>query len=297
MKPPLDIPESETGERDKWVAKFLFVARYVPVLVEAYDENKVCIFWNETAARISGYSSKEIEGRPGSVDLLYPDHHLRAAMLSEFAVRGYDFRPAEWTMTSKDGQKHTISWFNLSKLFRPVPWWANWAIGIDLTPRLTAEAELARKHQELSEQSQRLIEVNAALNVLLQKQEEDRKALIADFITNHERLVLPFLGKLRETRLQPQQEALVDIIAENILTSTTSLGGPLSHIRSRLTITEFEVAGLIARGRSTLEIADVLHISPHTAGAHRNSIRRKLDLVKKGVNLAAHLQSAFLRGS
>jgi hypothetical protein len=42
------------GLPDKWVTKFLFVARYLPLLVEAYDENKVCIFWNEAAARISG---------------------------------------------------------------------------------------------------------------------------------------------------------------------------------------------------------------------------------------------------
>jgi DNA-binding CsgD family transcriptional regulator len=200
-------------------------------------------------------------------------------------------------MTSKDGSKHTISWFNLSKLFQPVPYWANWAVGVDLTPRLKAEFELEQKNKELSEQSQRLTEMNAALNVLLQKQEEDRKNLIVDFVTNHERLVLPFLGKLKRTRLSPQQEALVDIIAENILTSTINLGGPLSHIRSRLTTSEFEVAGLISHGKSTQEIADLLNISPHTAGAHRNSIRRKLNLVNKGVNLAAYLQSAFLRYS
>jgi len=90
---------------------------------------------------------------------------------------------------------------------------------------------------------------------------------------------------------------LLDIITRNILTSTTSpsLGeGFLSHVRSRLTTTEFQVAGLIARGKTTLEIADLLHISPHTVGAHRNSIRRKLDLVNKGINLATYMQSSFL---
>lgn len=289
----MDFDNLHSSAKDKWLAKFLFVARSVPVLVEAYDQNNICVFWNETAARISGYSAKEIEGQPEAVDLLYPDEHQRQNMLDEFPVRGYDFKPAEWTMTSKDGQKHTISWFNISKLFQPVPFWANWAIGIDLTPRLSAEATLARKNKELSEQSQRLIEVNAALNVLLKKQEEDRQNLIADFVNNSERLIIPFLEKLKQTKLLPQQAALVDIIIDNAISSTASLGGPLSHIRGRLSLTEFEVATMIARGKSTLEIADYLNISPHTAGAHRNSIRRKLGLVKKGINLAVYLQSAF----
>lgn len=289
----METISSQARGKDKWLAKFLFVARFVPVLVEAYDENNVCVFWNDTAARISGYSAKEIEGRPEAVDLLYPDQHLRQNMLDEFPVRGYDFRPAEWTMTSKDGRKHTISWFNISKLFRPVPFWANWAIGVDLTPRLSAEAALERKNRELLEQSQRLIEVNAALNVLLKKQEEDRRNLIADFVTNSDRLILPFLEKLKETKLQPQQEALADIIIDNVNTSTASLGGALSNIRNRLTPTEFTVATMVARGKSTLEIADFLNISPYTAGAHRNSIRRKLGLVKRGINLATYLQSAF----
>ena len=284
---------STTEGKDKWLGRFLFVARYVPVLVEAYDDRKVCVFWNEMAAQVSGYSSKEIEGKSEAVDLLYPDVHLRAAMLDEFSVRGYDFKPAEWTMTSKDGKKHTISWFNLSKLFRPVPEWANWAIGIDLTPRLAAEAELERKNRELFHQAQKLIEVNAALNVLLEKQQEDKKSLISGFVNNQERLLVPFLEKLRQTQLLPQQEALVDILMENVATTTRSLGGPLSKVKNHLSLTEFEVASLIARGKPSLEIASILNISPSTVGIHRNNIRKKLNLVNKGINLATYLQSAF----
>lgn len=285
--------ESKKSAEDNWMVKFLFIARSVPVLVEAYDENNICIFWNETAVSISGYSAKEIEGRPQALDLLYPDELQRVTLLSNFPVRGYDFRPAEWTMTSKDGKKHTISWFNISKLYRPIPSWSTWAIGVDLTPRLEAEADLKRKNQKLSEQSQRLVEVNAALNVLLNQQKEERDNVIADFVINNERLILPFMEKLRQTKLTPQQDALVSIVIDNVNTSTASLGGPLAHIRSCLTLMEFEVAVMVAKGKSTMEIADFMNISPYTANAHRSSIRRKLGLVKKGISLAGYLQSAF----
>jgi two-component system, NarL family, invasion response regulator UvrY len=45
-----------------------------------------------------------------------------------------------------------------------------------------------------------------------------------------------------------------------------------------LTVRETEILKLIARGRSTQQIADALHLSPHTVQTHRKSIIRKLNI-------------------
>lgn len=45
-----------------------------------------------------------------------------------------------------------------------------------------------------------------------------------------------------------------------------------------LTIRETEILKLIAKGRSTQQIADNLHLSPHTVQTHRKSIIRKLQI-------------------
>lgn len=45
-----------------------------------------------------------------------------------------------------------------------------------------------------------------------------------------------------------------------------------------LTVRETEILGLIAKGRSTQQIADNLHLSPHTVQTHRKSIIRKLNI-------------------
>ncbi len=45
----------------------------------------------------------------------------------------------------------------------------------------------------------------------------------------------------------------------------------------RLTPREFEIFCLLAQGRTVIEIAEELYISPKTAGAHRTSIMQKLD--------------------
>jgi DNA-binding CsgD family transcriptional regulator len=47
---------------------------------------------------------------------------------------------------------------------------------------------------------------------------------------------------------------------------------------SVLTARETEILELIARGHSTLAIADRLFLSPHTVQTHRKSIIRKLNI-------------------
>jgi two-component system invasion response regulator UvrY len=46
---------------------------------------------------------------------------------------------------------------------------------------------------------------------------------------------------------------------------------------SQLTPREFEIFCLLAQGKTVMEIAEKLYISPKTAGAHRTSIMQKLD--------------------
>lgn len=282
---------------DNWRAKFIFAARYVPVLIEAFDKDNVCIFWNETAAQVSGYSAAEIEGNPRAYDLLYPDGRDRDVILRTFPVRGYDFASSQWTLTSKDKQKRTISWFNLSKLFKPLPEWDFWAVGVDITARLKAEEELAAKNRTLQDQSQRLLETNSALKVIIKKSKETQKSLVASFVTNQNKLLSPFLHKLQKTALDPQQEVLVKILLENIHVCTRNLGAQMVHLRNTLTVTEFEIANMIAQGRTSLEMADLLGISPTTVAAHRRNIRRKLSLTKKGVNLSSYLAVTFQKTS
>jgi DNA-binding NarL/FixJ family response regulator len=46
----------------------------------------------------------------------------------------------------------------------------------------------------------------------------------------------------------------------------------------RLSDRELKVFQLIGRGRSTVQIAEELHLSPKTVEAHRAHVKRKLDL-------------------
>jgi len=58
-----------------------------------------------------------------------------------------------------------------------------------------------------------------------------------------------------------------------------------------LTPAELKVCQLIQSGHRTKEIADALNLSIETVQSHRKSIRRKLSLSGKEVNLFAFLKS------
>jgi two-component system invasion response regulator UvrY len=63
------------------------------------------------------------------------------------------------------------------------------------------------------------------------------------------------------------------LIAQKLSFQQVSGGDPVNKLTPR----EFEIFCLLAQGKTVMEIAGKLYISPKTAGAHRTSIMQKLD--------------------
>ncbi|MBN1555832.1 MAG: PAS domain-containing protein [Phycisphaerae bacterium] len=106
----------------------------MPILLDAFDENHRIIEWNRECERVTGYSAEEIVGRDGVWELLYPDADYRRTMLEEWKRRGNSFLNWEWDITCKDGGVRTIAWSHLCEEY-PVPGWASWGVGFDVTER------------------------------------------------------------------------------------------------------------------------------------------------------------------
>lgn len=66
---------------------------------------------------------------------------------------------------------------------------------------------------------------------------------------------------------------ILDIIMEKHFSPEVPAADP-----SLLTTRETEILSLLASGQSTQQIADTLHLSPHTVHTHRKSIIRKLNI-------------------
>lgn len=164
-------------------------------------------------------------------------------------------------------------------------------ISIDITYRVKTEQELETRRQELRLQAENLQALNTTLKVLLDQREQEKNQQLKDFLTTLERLVFPYLERLRATALDQNQRLFVDLLDANLKEISAPFAGRLSSLENKLTPMELEVADLLKRGKTTTEIASALHVSEATVSSHRSHIRDKLGLRHRKVNLKAYLRS------
>ena len=157
--------------------------------------------------------------------------------------------------------------------------------------RRRAEDALRESGTALRDQARRLEEVNTALNVLLNRREEDRKELEDKFLLNVKKQVLPYVEALRNTPLDSKQCSYVTIIETRLKDLVSPFTKTISSKYLGLTPKEIGVAGLVKEGRTTKEIAQLLNVSPRAIEFHRDNIRKKLGLKNKKTNIRSYLLS------
>jgi len=132
--------------------------------------------------------------------------------------------------------------------------------------------------------------MNAALNVLLKKREEDKAELEEKVLLNIKQLIEPYVLKLKQSGLDERQKALADILESNLKDITSSFAYSLSSRHLNLTPGEVKVANLVKQGKTSKEISEILKSSEKVVAFHRQNIRRKLGLLNEKVNLTSYLQ-------
>jgi PAS domain S-box-containing protein len=165
------------------------------------------------------------------------------------------------------------------------------AVSIDITDRVEAEKALEASRQELKIHAENLRDLNTALKVLLDERDKEKKKQVADIFATMEKLVFPYLERLKGTRLTNEQLVFLDVVESNIRDIASPFASHLTSLETRLTPSELEVAQLLRDGKTSEEIAELLHVSVPTVSSHRGSIRRKLGLVNKSVNLKSYLRT------
>ena len=154
----------------------------------------------------------------------------------------------------------------------------------EVETRRRTETSLRRRETELEE-------VNAALKVLLKQIEDSRTELEEQILSNVNRLVFPYLDRLRRRVTDKKGRAYIDIVEANLNELTSPFGSHLSATFARLTPTELEIAKLVIQGKTTKMIAAILNTATSTVDFHRNNIRRKVGIRSARVNLRTWLTS------
>ena len=166
-------------------------------------------------------------------------------------------------------------------------------------------AELAQKNEQLEKEIERrneateklqistesLKELNTAMRVLLDKRAEDHHRAEHSIRMNLKELIEPYLERLESSGLTASQRQLLDVIRMNLEEVVGSAMPELSSKYYMLSPNEIQVVNLVRKGKTTKEISRLMNLSIRTIEAYRNSIRKKLNLKNKKINLRTYISS------
>jgi PAS domain S-box-containing protein len=152
----------------------------------------------------------------------------------------------------------------------------------DITERKRMQADIENKSRSLEE-------TNAALRVLLKHRERDNEELEEKILVNIRELVIPYIERLKAS--PTHDRIIVDIVEANLNDILSPFIRVMTARYGNFTPKEIQVVNLMKKGKTTKEISQILNLSPRTIDIHRASIRRKLMIVHKKVNLQSYLLS------
>jgi PAS domain S-box-containing protein len=161
----------------------------------------------------------------------------------------------------------------------------------DITDHKHADEALQEREAALEARTTELEELNSALRVLLKQRDKDKTELEEKVILNVKELILPYIEKLKGSRLDAKSMAYLSVLESNLNDIVSPFVHKLSSNHSSLTPAEIQIAYLVRDGRTAKEMAELLNVSRRTIESHRQNIRMKVGLHGKKANLRSHLLS------
>lgn len=160
---------------------------------------------------------------------------------------------------------------------------------VQIVARNRNNARLAESLRQLEVERASLREANAALRLVLERIEEEKRETQREILDNLDKILMPIIREL-EASAAPGQLKHVAMLTEHLKHITSPFVRSLARASQSLTPTEIQVCRLIRDGMGSKEIAELRNVSVATIHRHREHIRRKLGLANRKVNLSNYLQ-------
>lgn len=276
---------------------------FLPDPTFAIDRSGCVLVWNKAIEDMTGVKAHDMIGQ-GDYAYAIPFYGLRCPMLADLLFQPDSSLESRYEFLKKDAdvilaESGTLVGGNPRALWGKAAFLYDSEGNIvgaiesirDITQRRAAEEQLRKREQELLTKSRSLEEINVALKVLLDQREKDKAELEDSIIQNMQKLVKPYIEKLKSGTLAPREAAYVRILEMSLNDIVSPFANKLSTKLSALTPKEIEVAKLVKEGKTTKEIATLLCGSIRAVEFHRDNIRRKLCLKKTDKNLRSYLLS------
>lgn len=254
-------------------------------------DTRFVISCNTAAETMFGYKKEEMIGR--NTRFL----HVNEEKYSEFgkkvnaAFKADDLFKTEYTLKRKNGKTffsgHTVK-RHQKKTDQEI---IHISIIRDISHRKKAISALKKKETVLNLKSKQLEEMNTALKVLLKQRDREKKGLEESFSESINSGILPYLEQIRKTRLNDLQTEYLNVLESNLKDITIPYQHRLSGRFLHLTPAETQVINYVKQGLRTKQISAILNVSSRTVEFHRQSIRKKLGLKDRNINLGTFLKN------
>ncbi len=248
----------------------------------------ILTFVNEAFCQMLGYSKLELIGTN-------PKVHLSARSrveLEEQAVkrRQGESGPYELEWVRKDGS-------NITTIVSPGATYdvsgrmvGAFAIFTDITERKVTEDMLRKTTEELTVERRALTEKNITLNQILKHIEDEKSEFKELLYSDLEAVLKNSLTVLTDSDQIDFGSELAELDKQLKAVLSTRIE-PFKSRYSHLSAREVEICELIEDGMSSKQISEELNLSLLTIHKHRESIRKKLGIQNKDINLNTFLRS------
>jgi len=276
---------------DKSEQRLFLHVQQTPLAVIEWDTDFRVIRWNPAAQEIFGYSATEATGEHSAFIVPAEARKSVNQVWRDLLKRQGGSRSTNANLT-KDGKTIICEWYN-TPLTDP----EGKVIGVaslaqNVTDRVKAEIDLARAYEQLQVEREALHQKNVALQEMVEQVQESKRTTAAQIQTNLERIVLPVIERIGP-RLDPQGQQYLTLVRTSLSDILSPFVSNLESQFKRLSPREVEICELIRRGYDSKQIADLRSSSVQTVLKQRKTIRKKLGLDQKKINLATYLTSTF----
>jgi PAS domain S-box-containing protein len=255
------------------------------ITITAIDTGEL-IEVNEGFERITGYTRSEVIGKK-TIDLgLWREPPRREDMKERLSAAGSirDF-PVDVVVRGGAVRACMVS----AELIEIGGRQCILAVTRDVTEQREAENKLRELSETLRRDQVEFVRKNVALNEVLHHIEVEKQGYRHEIAANVDNLLRPMLrklsdqGRLERRDIEFLQRSLDEVTGRHIDQYRNNV--------SKLTPRELDILEMIRVGRSSKQIADALGLSSQTIHKHRQSIRRKLQIDHREINLATFLRS------
>jgi PAS domain S-box-containing protein len=273
------------------------IVNNIPGKLSYWTRDLGCTFANSEYLTWFGYTMKQMRGisiQELLGDKLYRENepHIRAVLRGENQMFERELAKPD------EGTVYTLVQYIAHKLDERVQGF--FVLVTDITQVKLAEAELRvaisdveSKEGIINQLKVYSADLNTTLNMLIKNKEkivDDSKIALAMEL---ERLVMPFLSRLKKDSRNTNHQAIIEVVEGNLQMLISSYGQTTTFATAsrNLTPKEIQISSMIRQGLSSKEIAVALSLSLSTISNHRKSIRKKLGLETQAANLHSKLLS------